>query len=127
MEKMMEHLKKLNDVLWDTIRKKDGRNKSHSVGIIDSQSVKTTWRGGEARGVDGGKKIKGRKRHIIIYTKGLLLLVKVHAASEHDSKEGFFVINPQKYRFERMKKIYADGGYRGEQVDNVKTHLGLDM
>ena len=72
--------------------------------MIDSQSVKTTCVGGEARGYDGGKKIKGRKRHIITDTNGWLLSVVVHAANEHDSQAGFEVMETLEYRFERMKK-----------------------
>ena len=87
-----------------------------SIGLIDSQSVKTTHIGGESRGYDGGKKIKGRKRHIITDTNGWLLSVIIHPANGngHDSQTGFEVMDTLRYRFERMQKIYADGGYRGE-------------
>lgn len=61
-------------------------NESPNLACIDSQSVKTTRIGGDCRGIDGGKKIKGHKRHIIVDTMGLLLAVIVHAANEHDSK-----------------------------------------
>jgi putative transposase len=89
--------------------------------------VKTTRVGGEARGVDGGQKIKGRKRHIITDTNGLLLSVEIHTANEHDGKAGFRVIEALNYRFERMKKIYADGGYRGDLVEDVKNKFGWNM
>jgi putative transposase len=120
-------LEEVHEVLRKRLRKERGRESSPSIGIIDFQSVKTTKVGGEARGFDGGKRIKGRKRHIITDTQGFLLSVKVHAANEHDSKAGFEVLKSMEYRFERMKKVYADGGYRGQLVQDVKERFGWDM
>ena len=99
-----ETFEHINEVLQDKIRLKANKQTSPSVALIDSQSVSTTRNGGGVRGVDGGKKIKGRKRHIITDTMGLLMTVKVHAANEHDSKAACGVINSLKYRFPRLKK-----------------------
>lgn len=110
----------IHEQLRDKVRKKAGREVSPSLACIDSQSVKTTRLGGKCRGIDGGKKIKGRKRHIITDTMGLLLTVIVHAANEHDSKGAFEVITSLKGRFGRLVKIVADGGYRGELIEKTK-------
>jgi len=117
----------MNEILRNMLRKQKGKYLSPSVGLIDSQSVKTTRVGGESRGYDGNKNIKGRKRHIITDTNGWLLSVVIHAANEHDSQTGFEVMDTLKYRFDRMQKIYADGGYRGELADEVKNQLGWDL
>jgi len=70
----------INDKLRRMLRKQLGREENASAGIIDSQSVKTSEEGSRERGFDAGKKINGRKRHILVDTLGLLLAVKVHAA-----------------------------------------------
>ena len=75
------------DFLVRETLKKAGRNETPSYSLIDSQSAKTTSSADE-RGIDGGKKVKGRKRHIVTDTMGNLLKIKVHAANIHDTKSG---------------------------------------
>jgi len=112
-------IEEIHEVLRTKLRLKRGRNISSSVGMIDSQSVKTTR--------VGGKRLKGRKRHIITDTQGFLLAVKIHSANTHDSQEGIDVIRTMRGQYERMQKIYADGGYRGELAENMKNKFGWDM
>ncbi|MDR0507161.1 MAG: IS5 family transposase, partial [Dysgonamonadaceae bacterium] len=120
-EEILEYVRK-------KIRQSAGKAVSPSVGVLDSQSVKTGSCGGEAIDIDGGKKVKGRKRHIIADTLGLLLSVVVLAANEYDGKKAFDVIKILKYRFERMKKIFADGGCRGDELrEQLAKELGYDL
>ena len=114
----------LLECVRNMVRKKAGREESPSAACIDSRSVKTTRSGGLCRGIDGGKKIKGRKQHIITDTMGLLLVVIVHAANIHDSQSAYDVIKNLKWRFSRMTKIFADGGYRGELIEKVYKSFG---
>lgn len=117
-------IEEVHEILRNLVRKKHGHEESPSAACIDSRSVKTSRSGGLCRGVDGGKKIKGRKQHIITDTLGLLLVVFVHAANIHDSKAAYETINRLYGRFDRLVKIFADGGYRGELVENIKRKFG---
>jgi putative transposase len=105
--------KKINDKLRVFLRKRVGKESQPSAGILDSQSVKTTSTGG-SRGYDGGKKINGRKRHILVDTLGLLLAVVVHAANIQDRDGAELVLQRIKGFFSRLKVIWADGAYQGQ-------------
>lgn len=105
----------MNDVLRTEVRVGMGREASPSAAIIDSQSVKTTEAGG-LRGYDAGKKINGRKRHIIVDTTGLLLAVIVHAACIQDRDGAKLVMMSIAGRFPRLIRIWADGGYAGRLI-----------
>ncbi len=100
----------IQDALRTKLRHRDDRHKSPSAAIIDSQTVKTTEVGGP-RGYDAGKKINGRKRHIVVDTLGLLLAVAVHSAAVQDRDGAKPVSAGLKGRFPRLKLIRADGAY----------------
>ena len=84
-------LGKGNGSIESAASKKNGKKATPSYGLIDSQSVKTSG-ASEGRGFDGGKKTKGRKRHIVVDTMGNLVQVIVHAANIHDTKAGCDVL-----------------------------------
>jgi transposase len=107
----------MNTCLVKLRRRRSGRAEHPSVVIIDSQSVKCSEVGVEQTGFDGGKKVKGRKRHLIVDALGLVLVVVVSAANVHDSKGAFGVVRRlfcQGYR--KIEKIIGDGGYKGGLV-----------
>ena len=106
------------------IRRRAGRKTSPSAAAIDCQSVKTTMLAGSERGFDNFKKVKGRKRHLVTDTMGLLLAVTVHAANVHESTTAFALLNKLYKRFPRLKRIWADGAYQGDLVEQVRGCFG---
>lgn len=112
------------DILNEKDRLRQGRERYPSYGIIHSQSSKTQYNSDE-RGIDGGKKVKGRKRHIVTDIEGHLLHVKVHAANIHDTKSAPDVLDRTKEKFPAIKGFSADEGYRGTTADHVEKIMKL--
>ena len=119
----------LNTIIRERVRVKEGREPQASAMIIDSQSAKSA-EGGEKIGFDGGKLVKGRKRNLITDTIGLVVLAKVTAANVQDVHAGKQILIELKERTKlitRLRKIFADGGYRGELVNWIKNELHAEM
>ncbi len=109
---------RLNKALVERRRIKANRQPSPSLGVIDSQSVKNSEWGVVPKGFDGNKKVQGRKRHIVVDTLGLVLVVVVHAANQHDSPAARAVLTSLAQQgYERLSKILADSAYGKNLAD----------
>ena len=114
-------LDRVHDALREQVRIKEGREAKPTAGIVDSQSVKgADTVPAASRGYDAGKKIGGRKRHIVVDTLGLLLVVMVTAACVQDRDGGRSIIELLRKKFPSVRHVFADGGYSGELVKIVK-------
>ncbi len=118
--------KRVHDHLVEQVRVQANRSKTPSAGALDSQSVPSAVMVNQAVGYDGGKKIKGRKRFTLVDTLGLLIAVKVVAASTPEregAKQLLQTVKAERKRLPRLSHIWVDGGFSG--VDFLQTVLDL--
>ncbi len=110
----------LNQRLRVKVRVADGRQPAPTAAILDSQSVKGSEQGGDAIGYDAGKKIGGRKRHLLVDTLGMILGLRVTSASVQDREGAVTLLSSLYLLFGRLQIIWADSGYAGALVEWVK-------
>lgn len=106
--------------LRDRVRINRNQKMEPSLGIIDRQSVK--WGNNRSlNGIDGNKRVKGIKRHVIVDKNGFLIAIMVTIANVHDSKAAYLLMRVLKEICLGVKVILADGGYWGELIENTKN------
>ena len=110
--------RRIHDHLRAAVRRRAGRHKHPTAGCLDRQSVKTT----HVRGYDSGKQVKGRKRHVLVDTLGLLLVVVVTAASISDAQGARLLFARRNGGCKTLRRIWVDGTYRGKLIDWVMAH-----
>lgn len=116
-------LRAINNTLVMAAREQANKQPSPTAGVIDSQSVKTTESGG-IRGFDAGKKINGRKRHIVVDTLGLMVGLVVHSAGIQDRDGAPDVLKNILKRWPWLRHIFADGGYAGPKLKGRLEKVG---
>ncbi|EXL02478.1 transposase [Brucella anthropi] len=116
-------LRAINNTLVMAARELVDKQPSPTAGVIDSQSVKTTESGG-IRGFDAGKKINGRKRHIVVDTLGLMVGLVIHSAGIQDRDGAPDVLKTILKRWPWLRHIFADGGYAGPKLKGRLEKVG---
>lgn len=112
------------DRLREQWRARMGRCEQPSAAVIDAQSTRISPQGGEA-GWDGGKKVKGRKRHVVVDTLGLVLAVSVTAANVHDSAAAADLVAQAAAKAPSLQRLYADGAYSGATASGIEATHGI--
>jgi transposase len=119
---------RIHQALRDAARDAAGRDPMASAGIVDAQSVKgADTVGRDSRGYDAGKKVNGRKRHVVVDTIGLLVVVLVTAASVQDRDGGRLVLDKARIAMPSIVLAWADGGYAGRCVDFARRVLAITL
>ncbi len=103
-----------------------GRAEEPTAGAIDRQGAKTRESGGP-RGYDAGKKVKGRKRHLVVDTEGNPLAVQVHCAGIQDRDGAPHLLEEVAARCPTLRALFADGGYSGAKLEQAMRDRGLDI
>jgi transposase len=116
----------MQDRLREQWRQRLGRNASPSAAVLDAQSTRRSPQGGE-NGYDAGKKVKGRKRHLLVDTLGLLLAVTVTAASVQDRDGAPTVVAQACAKLPTLTTLYVDGAYSGQCAEALQGTHGLDV
>jgi putative transposase len=117
---------RLHAALHAAVRVKMGRDPQPTAAIIDSQSVKTTLVGGP-RGYDGGKKVNGRKRHLLVDTQGLIIRAVVHPANIADRDGATLLLAPLQGQLPHLRHMWADSAYSGKIREWIQATLGCTV
>jgi putative transposase len=119
-------LKLIHDVLRGKVRKQAGRSPQPTAGILDSQSVKSDVEA-ETRGYDANKKVKGRKRHLLVDTLGLVLVAWITTADVQDRDAAAAVLPLASEQFPSLQKVWADAAYEGPRVQLIAQQAGVEV
>jgi len=115
------------NALREVLRVRSSRDPLLSAGIADSQTTETTGVGGEQRGYDGNKKVRGRKRHLLVDTEGLVLKAKVHSAKVSDQDGLRLLLESARSGLSRLSHLWLDAGYEGRGRRWAEEQIGLSV